>query len=117
MNAACYRVQLAFVGRDAFDRRHLAPLALHDEGEAAVHALAVDQDRAGPAGALVAPLLGTGEPEPVAKEVEQRHPGLDLDRDRAAVDDKIDSAGHGSVITHFSSAWRSTDGTSSGCDH
>src|SRR5689334_16008378 len=84
-----HRVQLLFAGQP-LDRRHLVPLAGHGQGQAGEHPPAIDPDRAGAAGALVAALLGAGEVEVLAQRVEQAHPGLEGDRVRPAVDGQGD---------------------------
>ena len=72
------RVQAVAV-RQALDRGDLAALVLHRQRQAGVDALAVDQHRAGAAGALVAALLGAGEAEVVAQQVEERGAQVDVD--------------------------------------
>ena len=69
-------MQPALLG-EPLDGRDRAAI-LHDrELKAGVHAYAVDQHRAGATLAMVAALLGAGEIEVLAQEVEQRRPGCD----------------------------------------
>ena len=63
-------MQLA-IARQALDRRDLATLALSGQHQTRQHASPVDQHRARAAGALVAALLGAGEPQPVAERIQQ----------------------------------------------
>jgi hypothetical protein len=57
--------------------------------EAGKYRLAVHNDRAGPALALVAADLGPGQPQAIAEDIDQELVGSDLDSDFAVVD------GHG----------------------
>src|SRR5262249_29710740 len=75
----------AAVTRQTLDRRHLAAVALRRPRQARQHALAVGQDRAGPAPPLVAPLLGAGQLEPIPQRVQQRHAAVKPQPPRAAV--------------------------------
>ena len=62
---------------DPFDRRDIPPGTLNGECEAGVHPLAIDQHGACPTRTLVTPLLGAGEMQVVAQEIEQCRPRLD----------------------------------------
>ena len=78
------RVQPA-VGGQALDRANVPALDLADRHEAAVDDLAVEQHRARPALALAAALLGPGQAEVQAQDVEQAAPAGDGDLDGPAV--------------------------------
>ena len=82
------RVQRA-AGGQAFDRGDRAALVLHRQRQARQDALAVDQHRAGAAGALVAALLGAGEMQVLAQQVEQRCPDIDRKVAGLSVDDEM----------------------------
>ena len=69
----------ALNGRDFFALGH------HGQREAAVHAAAVDQHRAGAALAVVAAFLRARQVEVFAQRVEQRHPRLGLNGAHGAV--------------------------------
>ena len=56
--------------------RTSAPSRLSGQREAGVDPPPVDQDRAGAALAAVAALLGSGQIEPLAQEIEKRHPRI-----------------------------------------
>src|SRR5205823_4901536 len=69
----------------------------HAQREAGVDAFAVDQDRAGPALAVVAALLRPRELEVLAQRVEQRRPRRELQSDGRAVEverDRVAFLGH-----------------------
>ena len=72
--------------RQPLDRHDLPPLILDRQCEAAIDPLAIDQHGAGPAGALVAALLGARQSEMITQQVEEGCAQIDIDRDRAAVD-------------------------------
>jgi len=57
-----------------------------DKLEAGIHALPVDDDGAGAALAMGASLLGGGQFEVAAQEVEECRPGMDIQRIGRAVD-------------------------------
>ena len=57
--------------RQPLDGDHVAALRLAGRDEARAHGDAVEVDRAGPALALLAGVLGAGQPEPLAQDVEQ----------------------------------------------
>lgn len=69
----------------ALDRRDGAPVTLHRERQTGEDALAIDQDGAGPASALVAALLGAGQAQVIAEKVEHGNPGIVGHRNGAAV--------------------------------
>ena len=76
--------------REALDGGDLRAVLHHRESEARIDPPAIDQDRAGAALAVVAALLGPGEIEMQAQQVEQRRPR----RDREFVLDAIDVQGN-----------------------
>ena len=73
------RMQFVAVG-DALDRSDVAPVDRGGERQATEHALTVDVHRAGAAQSVVAALLGAGQVQPFAQQVEQR--GADVGRTR-----------------------------------
>src|ERR1700743_1618765 len=72
-----------------FDRRDGAALVLNRESKAAVDPLAIDQNRARAAGALVATLLRPREPQMIAHKIEERGPGIDVCVELAAIDAEV----------------------------
>ena len=78
------RVQIVPVGQ-TFDGDDLGPLERDGQRQARVGAAAVDQHRAGTALAVRAAVLGAGQVEVLAQEVEQRRAGVDRDVVRDAV--------------------------------
>jgi hypothetical protein len=87
---ALHGVQLAAAAQ-ALDGADLAALTGDRQGEAREDGPAVDDDRAGAAGALVAALLRTGQVEMLAEGVEETHPRFEVDE----VGDTVDRQGHG----------------------
>ena len=85
------RVQLAGAG-EALDRGHLVAVGLHREHRAALHRLPVDQHRAGAAVGGVAAGVGAGQPQPLAEQVGEQQPRLDVGGALAAVDGDGDAA-------------------------
>jgi len=88
-------MQAAVRGK-AFDRGDGPALILYGQCQAAVDPLAVHQHRPRPAGALVAALLGSGEPEMLPQEIEQRGPHVQrhigpmfIDRELHGTSDRI----------------------------
>src|SRR5436305_703355 len=79
--------------RETFDRLDRLALDVDRELAARVDCLAVENDRAGPAGAAVADPLGAGELELLAQDVEQRGTRLDIEVVPLVVDPQPD--GHG----------------------
>ncbi len=69
-----------------FDRRHLSPLQLGGEHQAGEAALAVDEDRTGPAFPASAALLRSREPQLLPEEIDDPSVRGRLDRHLAAVD-------------------------------
>jgi len=64
--------------------------------QASVDAAAVDQHRAGAALAAIAALLGSREIEPLAQQIEERHPGVvELDVSSLPVEGQSNGEGHG----------------------
>ena len=92
------RVQV-LTRRDALDGQHLTPVDGGRQGEAADDAFAVDRHRARPAQAVIAALLGAGQLEPVAQQVEQRRPHVGRD----AVGLAVDAEFHLVVLAHQAS--------------
>jgi hypothetical protein len=80
-----HRVELLPL-RQPLDRRDLPALQGGGEGQARQDAPPVNEHRAGPALALVAPLLRAGQLEPFAQGVEQHHARIDFEGLRRAVD-------------------------------
>src|SRR3954470_24846255 len=70
---ALHRMQLVLVGQP-LDRADLVPGRRDRQREAGEHPPPVDPHRAGPAGALVAALLGAGEIQVLAQRVQQADP-------------------------------------------
>ena len=87
-----HRVQLAARFGEAFDRRH-RPLDRDRQRQAAEHAAAVDEHRAGAALAVVSAFLGAGQPEMLAQRVEQRGAGIDCQPAPPAVDGNLERGG------------------------
>ena len=67
--------------RQAFDGFHLRAVALHGEGQAAAHGLAVEQHRAGAAHAMFAADMAAGQRKILAKKIDQGLARLDAGRD------------------------------------
>lgn len=62
------------VAAESFDRRHFGPLGMREGHEAGAHGLSIEQDRAGAALSLAAPLLGSGQSAVKAQRIEEtRH--------------------------------------------
>src|SRR5713226_3163160 len=87
------RMELAVLGHP-FDRGQALAFGLDREHGAALHRLAVDEDRAGPALAGVASDMGTRKAGDVPYVVHEQKPGLDLILVPAAVD------GSGDLVVH-----------------
>ena len=89
------RVRVAYVGRQAFDRRHNAPGDTRHRRDARDTRFAVHEHGATAALSLGrAPILRRRDPEPFPQHVEQRLAGRGVDRDRGAVAGELDSIGH-----------------------
>jgi AraC-like DNA-binding protein len=84
------RVQLAVGSGQALHGGDRPARALHDQGQAPVHPAPVDEHGARAACALVASLLGPGQPRLLAQPVEQGGPGRDDTRQVTAVDPQRD---------------------------
>jgi hypothetical protein len=72
-------------------------VGLHGVHQAGTHRLAVEQDRAGPAHAVLAADVRAGQTQLVAQPVHQRQAGLHLRRARNAIDldrDRIQRFAH-----------------------
>src|SRR6202051_3384769 len=68
------RVQGAVVNSDALDRQDLVPVGLHREHQARSRRIAVEENGAGAAHAVLAAEMGAGQAELMAQEIRQRHP-------------------------------------------
>ena len=93
--ACCTGLELAVGSAEAFDGGHFGAVGLHGEDEAGAHGLAVEQDRARAADAVLAPEVGAGELASLAQEVRQRQSRLDRSPTRVTVDPHLDR-----VVTH-----------------
>jgi hypothetical protein len=71
----------------SFDRRDWPAVVLDGECQAREDALAVGQDRSSAACSLVAPLLGAGQVEVLAQQVEKRHARIGRKIGRGPVDE------------------------------
>ena len=87
------RVQLAVLG-ESLDRDHLCAVVRDGERQAGVDAAAIEQHGAGAALAVVAALLGAGEPELLAQHVEQGTARIHGERQRLAVDQQLNLGPH-----------------------
>src|SRR5262249_17095784 len=86
------RGQLLVVRRDPLDREDLVPVRLHGEHQAGAGRLAVEQDGAGTAHAMLAAEMGAGEAERVTDEIRQREAHLGLGAVALAVDGQRDGS-------------------------
>src|SRR5919198_3219257 len=82
-------MQFAAIGEPR-GRRDLGPMLCDGEDQAAVHAPAVEQDRARTALPVVAALLRARHSQPLAQRIEQRGSRIDLDVPLGAVDPQRD---------------------------
>jgi len=64
-----HRMQRSAICGEALDRCHLVALRLHGEQQAGTHGRPVEQHRAAPAHAVLAPDVGAGQAQVVAKVV------------------------------------------------
>jgi hypothetical protein len=69
-------MQVVAVGQ-ALHGRDVGPIARDGQGQAGVRPAPVDEDGARAALAVVAALLGPGQPQALPQQVEQRHAGVD----------------------------------------
>ena len=69
---SCSTLSDPSAGREALDRRHAVAVGLHCVHQAGAHRLAVEQDRAGAADAVLATDVGAGQAQIVAQPVDQR---------------------------------------------
>src|SRR5207244_4000494 len=74
------------VGHQTLDRRELGAVGLHGQHQAGARGLAVDENRAGAADAVLAAHVGAGEPEVFAQEIHQQLARWAPALARAAVD-------------------------------
>jgi len=79
-----------FRAADPFDGRDFTAFGLDGKHGAGINRVAIDQHRAGAAGAAVANFLATGEVEPVAQCVEQGHARFDIHAAALSIDLKRD---------------------------
>ena len=77
-------------GRDALDGQDLVAVRLHREHQARARRVAVEQDGAGAADAVLAAQMRAGEAELVAQEIGERPAYLDLFLVALAVDGQRD---------------------------
>src|SRR5258708_5074053 len=68
------RMQCLRVDRDALDGHDLVAVGLHREHQARPRRIAVEQNRAGAAHAVLAAEMGAGEAELMAQKIRKRHP-------------------------------------------
>jgi hypothetical protein len=102
-------VQVTLAG-EAFDRLDLRPLGFDGEDQAAIHRQAVEQDRAGPAVAVVAAFLRARQAERIAEDFQQALAGFTEEFGGLAVDGRGDVmlfrhglvSGQWSVVSSFS---------------
>ena len=80
MNASCTGCSLSAL-RHAFDREDIGAVVTDRERKARIDPPSVDDDGAGAALAAVAALLGSGQIQPLAQQIEQRDAGV-IERDR-----------------------------------
>ena len=85
-------MQLLAVG-EALNRGDLTAGCGGREGQARVDPAAVNEHRAGPALAVVTPLLGAGQIKVLPQQVEQRCTNVDLEPEALAVDGQLEK-GH-----------------------
>ena len=71
-------MQWAVLWREAFDGRDRVAIDLSGHRETGRDTAAIDVNRTRPALSVIAALLGSGQPKFLAKEVEQRHAGVNL---------------------------------------
>src|SRR5579884_31975 len=91
------RMQLAVRAGQPFDRHQVGALSLDGEHDARAHGLAVHQDGAGAAYAVLASDVGAGQIALVAQEIHQRL----ADLDGALVLDAVDAQADGSAGRHL----------------
>jgi hypothetical protein len=85
MKAACMGCNFDSLGQ-ALDGGDVIAIVHRRQAETGIDALAIDQDRAGPALAVIAPLLRAGHLEMLTQEVEQRYSRIDFQSVEFAVD-------------------------------
>src|SRR3546814_5412408 len=83
-------MQRAVIGGQSLDRRHCAAIGLHREHQAAAHGIAVDDDRACTADAVLATDMHAGAAGIAAQEVAERQAAFDGRIVLSAVDDEVD---------------------------
>src|SRR5262245_39277664 len=97
------------------DRGHLAAVGLHGQRDAGADVPAVDLDRAGAAGSLVAALLGADEVESVPQHLQQGPVGRRCHLHLLAVDAHADEPGIGHAVLIPRAGDRGKCDTMAGC--
>jgi hypothetical protein len=93
------------VAGQALDGAHLVAVGLDPEHEAGAHGLVVEEHRARPAHAVLAPEVRAGEPQVVAQHVGERGAGLGGGRPGLAVDGELDGPPFGQVGLGHAASW------------
>src|SRR5437016_756901 len=88
-----HRMQRSIAGCEALDRADGAALRRRREHEAGDHPPPIEQNRAGAALAVVAALLGAGQPEVLAQRIEQCGARIERHAMLTAVDRECESNG------------------------
>src|SRR3546814_20753590 len=83
-------MQRAVIGGQSLDRRHCAAIGLQREHQAAAHGIAVDDDRACAADAVLATDMHAGAAGIAAQEVAERQAAFGGPLVLSAVDDEVD---------------------------
>ncbi len=94
-------VEMVGIGSQAFDGENVVAVGLDREEQARTHRLAVEEDGAGPAHAMLTPHVGAGEAQVVADKVAEEQSRLDL----ALVGDAVDADGDGDSLAHAVTSW------------
>ena len=94
MNAACSGCEFA-VARQTFDCGYLAAFVLHRQREARENSLAVAQNGASAARALVTSLFRASQVQILTQRVEKRNTRLDVERVRLPIDPQGGGDGSG----------------------
>ena len=84
------RIELACRGRKALDGLKIVPISLNGQHDARSHRLAIEQDRAGAAYAVLTTDMGAGQPEILSNEVAEKKARLNFARVADAVDGNAD---------------------------
>src|SRR5581483_3208882 len=94
-------------GSQAFDRGDLATLRLYGEDRAGLHGPSIQQHRARPALARVAPDVGPGEPEALSDELNEEEPRLHILRSWLAVHGELNAMERTSLVLNRRHSMRS----------